>query len=311
MDQILQNSLNIKISSAFISYMVSVKLNGGLGNQMFQYAAARYVAQQKNQKLIIDSTFLKYYPIHQSNTRRDYELNHFNVSAQVLDHKNKYVLLLLSNKLVFKLVEIIKKLYKNIIIINENNFFASKALEKNYILEGYFQNEVYFKDIAATIHDEFSLKNDLDPQNAKLAQIMVNENSVSLHVRRGDYTNVNNSTVYHICTKEYFLSAIDYVIQRIQNPTFYIFSDDMDWVKANIILDYPFTYITHNTGASSYIDLVLMSKCKHNIISNSTFSWWGAWLNRNNSKVVVAPKFWFKNSKENDDFTLPSDWARL
>jgi hypothetical protein len=290
--------------------MIVVNIKGGLGNQMFQYAAAKRLALNNGHKLFVDITFLKYYPIHFTNTRRDFELDHFNISANIKEQDNRLILYLLRNKYINKLISLLIKIFKNYNTVDERNYFVDLKKDGNYILEGYFQSELYFKHIETTIRQEFSLKGELDHKNKILAQRMEIENSISLHVRRGDYTNPNNSSVYHICPKEYFEEAIKYISRRVERTSFFIFSDDMEWVKANLALNFPVTYVEHNTINQSYLDLVLMSKCKHNIISNSTFSWWGAWLNKNNNKIVIAPDKWtIQNDVSN--IIIPDNWIKL
>jgi hypothetical protein len=186
-----------------------------------------------------------------------------------------------------------------------------------YLL-GYWLSAKYFQDSDSVIRSDFSFKITLTGQNAEIAAQINQMNAVSLHVRRGDYAKVSQTTANQgLCSLDYYYSAIKYVAERVDNPYFFIFSDDIAWVKSNLKTDFPFRYIDHNQGIESYNDMRLMSLCKHNIIANSTFSWWGAWLNSNPDKLVVAPKAWFANTNLVSDYKqfmndlIPFNWVKL
>jgi len=188
------------------------------------------------------------------------------------------------------------------------NFFE---LKQDCYLYGYWQSERYFKDFANIIRQDFAFKIPLDERNKQIALDIANTQSVSLHVRRGDYVNdPKNSNIINICSLEYYREAIEYIVNRIEKPVFYIFSDDMAWVKAHLSTDFPCIYVDYNSGLESYRDMQLMSLCKHHIIANSSFSWWGAWLNPNPEKMVIAPRKWFVNNNNVDDL-IPQDWITL
>jgi hypothetical protein len=188
------------------------------------------------------------------------------------------------------------------------NFFE---LKQDCYLYGYWQSERYFKDFADIIRQDFAFKIPLDERNKKVVLEMTNTQSVSLHVRRGDYVNdPKNSNIMHICSLEYYRQAINYIVKRIEQPVFYIFSDDIAWVKEHLSIEFPCVYIDHNSGSESYRDMQLMSLCKHHVIANSSFSWWGAWLNANPEKTVIAPREWFVN-KNNVDDLIPHNWIKI
>ena len=134
--------------------------------------------------------------------------------------------------------------------------------------------------------------------------------SISLHIRRGDYLTPENAETHCLCSPSYYQNAIQYIVQRVENPHFFIFSDDITWVFDNFKMPYPYTIVNVNDSYTGYYDLELMRNCKHNIIANSTFSWWGAWLNENPNKIVIAPQRWFMNQEEEIDI-IPSSWVRL
>jgi hypothetical protein len=178
-------------------------------------------------------------------------------------------------------------------------------------LAGYWQSEQYFREAAPAIHADFTFKSLPANRNAELAEQIGQVNAVSLHVRRGDYVNNPKTNVVHgVCSLDYYRDAVRHVASRVENPYFFIFSDDMAWVKEHLKMDLPCQYVDHNCGAESYNDMRLMSLCRHHIIANSSFSWWGAWLNRNPDKIVVAPKKWFANDKNISDL-FPAGWVIL
>jgi hypothetical protein len=199
-------------------------------------------------------------------------------------------------------------------ILEEPHFhFSSEMLrlKRNSYVNGYWQSEKYFSDIKSEIQTEFSFKLPLSKKNSDLAKKINKLNSVSVHVRRNDYANNSNVNAVHgLCSLNYYMSAIQYVVERVEKPFFFIFSDDPTWVKENFKIDYPFEFIAHNQGAESYNDMRLMSMCKHHVIANSSFSWWGAWLNLSDTKIVITPKEWFVKEINTIDL-IPGNWVRI
>jgi hypothetical protein len=140
------------------------------------------------------------------------------------------------------------------------------------------------------------------------------EESVSVHIRRGDYLHSCFNSLFHVQDLDYYQAAIDQIQQKIKNPSFYIFTTDYEWTKEQFSkLKIPFNIVDINKGSQSYMDMILMSKCKHNIIANSSFSWWGAWLNRNEEKMVIAPKKWYKHTEMNNNAShiIPNGWITI
>jgi hypothetical protein len=151
---------------------------------------------------------------------------------------------------------------------------------------------------------------------SKSKQEIINEimdtNSVSLHVRRGDYLiNPRAKQLLVVCDAEYYLKSVEIMSSKVERPHFYIFSDDIKWAKENIIMPFKTTFVGENGPRKSYEDLRLMSLCKHNIIANSSFSWWGAWLNENPNKIVIAPKQWFRSSEKDTKDLIPESWLKI
>lgn len=135
---------------------------------------------------------------------------------------------------------------------------------------------------------------------------------MSLHVRRGDYvSDARTHATLGVCSLDYYRAAVRYIADHVEAPEFFVFSDDIAWAQANLELGHPCHYVDHNRGAESYNDMRLMSLCRHHIIANSSFSWWGAWLNPRADKVVVAPARWFAGGNRVVDDLFPPGWVRL
>lgn len=263
--------------------MIVIRLNGGLGNQMFQYATARALSLSRNVDLILDlSEFNKY-------KLRDFELDKYNLEAKI--NKREYFLRLICLKL--KLYKVIKPYWMETNIAYDKTI---KNLGRNAYLEGYFQSELYFRNIRNILLKDFVIKEDIS-EYAKSIKENISEKkiSISIHLRRGDYVfDKVTSNIHGVCSLEYYKQAMSLINKKFRKINYFIFSDDITWVKYNLELQNA-TYVEHcNTP---HEDMYLMSLCDHNIIANSSFSWWAAWLNNNHKKIVIAPKNWFKNQK--------------
>ena len=179
-------------------------------------------------------------------------------------------------------------------------------------LDGYWQSEKYFSDIADIIKNEFRVKLPQTEENRRVAQQITSCESVSLHVRRGDYlTDAKTNTIHGTCELDYYARCIERLTQQVHHPYFFIFSDDPEWVAKNLKITHPTTFVAHNGPEKSYEDLRLMSQCRHNIIANSSFSWWGAWLNSNSNKIIYTPKKWFCDPNLNTKDLIPATWQKL
>lgn len=289
--------------------MITVILSGGLGNQMFQYAAGRALSLKSQTELSIDTYLLRKKT---KATVRNFELKVFDI-----DIKNNNAL---RNALITKSFFLLNKYHLKNIIFSLFNVFRDKkaqdydsrfeSLGNKVTLFGYFQNEKYFKSIYDDLRKNFEFIVPIDNKNADISKKIISTNAISLHIRRGDYLNPNTNLA--LLDLRYYKKSISYIKKQIAAPVFYIFSDDPDWVKINLDLsDCEHTFIDWNTGANSFRDMQLMSLCQHNIIANSSFSWWGAWLNKNPEKIVIAPGTWYKNetSKDYPAGFIPEEWV--
>jgi hypothetical protein len=314
--------------------MIIVEISQGLGNQLFQYAAARHLAH-------IRQTVLKLDPhIYSMSQHRRYGLLHFNLNAEIAPLRDVARICPLeafprairsvlpgrvSNLAIRALNQTrLKSPYHHRTndyvpggplpslmvgrIVSERFFhFDPEVLScpDNTCLAGYWQSEKYFKDISEIIRRELTVKAPLSGKNLEVARQIQNFNSISLHVRRGDKVTLSN----HCATSaEYCTRAIHFFQTRLATPKFFVFSDELDWVRNNLSSKADLVFVEHNDAATCHEDLRLMSLCKHNIIAPSSFSWWGAWLNNNPDKIVVRPRAWLNMSNHDTKDALPPDW---
>lgn len=281
--------------------MIISELTGGLGNQMFQYAFGYALSRKKS------FTFKYHFINHPNNTPRSFELNHLRITAKKAGIPDLEQVGYPTSIIKSALTQL--RLHKPS-ILNEDNIDIRTPLDffqDNYYIRGYWQSEKYFLDYSNEIRQQFIFKELLKDKNARLEHKMKNSKSVAVHVRRGDYVTNKTAFDYHgLCSVEYYKSAMNFVESKIKHPIYFFFSDDQQWVKSNLKSKSESYYVDWNKGASSFHDMHLMSLCKHNIIANSSFSWWGAWLNSNKDKIVCAPNKWTnKISKPN---LLPAKW---
>jgi hypothetical protein len=202
-----------------------------------------------------------------------------------------------------------KLVYKEPFFHYDINF--NKASSNIYLI-GYWQSENYFKSQEAQIRNDFRFRFPLTGKNEYWEQLINSTNAISLHVRRTDMINNPDIVKTHgSCGLDYYLEAANRISDGLEQPVFFIFSDDPEWCKENLHLSWPVHYIDNNQGDLAYIDMQLMSMCKHHVIANSSFSWWGAWLNTSNSKRVIAPKRWFADNTKDTSDLIPSGWIRI
>lgn len=289
--------------------MIIVKIIGGLGNQMFQYAFYKSLLA-KGIDVKVDITDFKNYKLHNG-----YELEKiFSVNPQKATVDECFKVGMPKNSLVNR---VLRKLNIN---KNKKSYYEQGAIEslqylpdnydftKDMYLNGYWVSYKWFESIDEEIRKEFIFKISLDNENQLIAQDILNSNSVSLHIRRGDYLKYD---IYQgICTIDgYYNKAIDYISERVENAKFFIFSNDIEWCYQNLKIENAY-YVTNNLGINSYKDMQLMSLCKHNIIANSSFSFWGGHLNQNTTKIVVCPHKFLNLDYEKDD-VFPESWIKI
>ena len=288
---------------------VIVRVKGGLGNQLFQYAAAKSLALRLGVELLLDINW--YFEKNNSNIK--FILDRLQIEDSILTPVSK-----MPRKITTSLYKIHDKLSLFGItapLLNDIDFqFNHDVLNTKSpaILDGYWQNENYFLKYREDLINFFQIKGEVDSENKQLLKKINLSNSICLHVRRGDYINDSKvANVHGTCSREYYCNALDHLSKEIESPTVYVFSDEPEWAKTNLNLDYESIYVDINSTDKPELDLLLMKSCKYFIIANSTFSWWAAWLSLYKNKKVIAPKTWFKNMILNNHMKLPSSWLRI
>ncbi len=290
--------------------MIFIKLSGGLGNQMFQFAFGLALAKKHKQPLYVDLSFLLNRKL-EGVTFRDYELKVFEGNPKVINKSIPAFLEVFSS--VCNRVQVKQPLYKK---LDESTFSSTSELSPfiNHVV-GYWQSERYFIEAENEIRKAFSFAIAPSVENQQVLKQISETISVSVHVRRGDYVSSPKNLAYHgVCGLDYYERAIAYVQQKIPEACFYVFSDDPSWVQSHLSFGGATVhFVTHNSGANSYEDLRLMQHCQHHIIANSSFSWWGAWLNKRPDKLVIAPSRWFVDTKANEkaDHIIPESWLKI
>lgn len=293
--------------------MVIVHLKGGLGNQMFQYAAGRALALRRGEPLLLNTHS---FPLYDG---RSYVLDRYCTVGELAPARavrrltrqgyGRYTdaLLRKAERLLGKPPAVVRERRP---FQYDPQLFAD--LPTDVYLEGYWQNERYFQDISGTIRRELTLRALPEGKNAQLLAAIEGCTAVSLHVRRGDYVVNKAALAFHgVCSPDYYRRAIETIAQHIVSPHFFVFSDDIAWVKENLAIPQSVTFVAHNGPAAAHEDLRLLQACKHHIIANSTFSWWGAWLSEWPDKLVIAPRRWLNDLRHDTSDLIPAGWLRL
>lgn len=273
--------------------MIIVKLMGGLGNQMFQYSLGRSLSIKKKCKLVIDDSFLKIRTQGFLGVFRDYELNLFpklRENIKIEDRGKEIKAITITEKYFHYDDEIEKR--------KELGYFPVR-------LTGYWQSPKYFEDCESVVRDDFQFPIESTPNVNSLMDEISSKNSVMINVRRTDYL---NGDYFEVLGRNYFSEAIRIMEKKHDDLFYYVFSDDIEWCKQNFQGE-KFFVVDHSYAGHKFIDyLNLMKNCKHQIISNSTFAWWSAWLNPNKEKTVIRPNKWFVNKDIIVDDLFPQNW---
>lgn len=286
--------------------MILVELNGGIGNQMFQYAAAKSLALHKKTILKLDVTPASHKSMPQELKARPFDLHYFDLPDPIA--ASLEIASFLTTKQLGKIIEKTKanhkrKIYREPFFHYDENFFKANG---DVFLKGLWQSEKYFKPFEKEIRNIFTFKevSHLASQNLK------NETSVSVHIRRGDYLTKISQEILGTLPISYYQQAIEVIKSKISNSTFYFFSDDIDWAKSNFQIPNAI-FVSNSLTKNHFEDLYLMTQCQHNIIANSSFSWWGAWLNDNPNKIVIAPERWFNKGPKDTQDLIPEGWIKI
>ena len=292
---------------------VITRIMGGLGNQLFCYAAARRLALVNDAELVIDDVtgFTR-----DREYKRKYMLDNFNISARKATPTERLEPFERYRRVLRKYMSQVKPFERRKYLKQEGIEFDPRLLDfevrGTVYLEGYWQSEKYFKDIAPIIRREFSFKDPLADKNREIAELISSVCSVSIHFRRGDYvTNAKARETHGILSLKYYNRCLEDITQKTPYPHLFIFSDDPKWCHDNCHYDFPHLILESNGEYAGHEDLRLMSFCKHHIIANSSFSWWGAWLSQNPDKLVYAPQKWFADNSRDTKDLIPERWIRM
>ncbi len=291
--------------------MIVTRLSGGLGNQMFQYALALRMADRLQTDLKLDLSFF-HTPPPQDVTPREYELKVWGIDVASA-----------STEEINSFINRPRRSFWNKITGNQGDktWYKEKRfsfdaevlkLSGDLYLDGYWQSEKYFKDVEPAIREAYRLKSNPDEVNIQLGKAMQDCESVAVHIRRVDYLKTPEILAFHgVLEAAYYQEALRRLQEKYKDLHLFVFSDEPNWVKDHLKFDLPTTMVDHNRGKNSYLDLWLMSRCKHQVMANSSFSWWGAWLNTNPSKIVIGPAQWFSDKGLDTTDLTPPEWIRL
>jgi len=270
--------------------MIIVKIIGGLGNQMFQYAYAKAL-QERGYEVKIDISAFESYKLHGG-----YQLDKYKIDLEtsIKKENDKFYKNSIISKILRRVdLDFSKKIEEKSLLFDSNLL----SVEDDNYIEGYFQSEKYFRDIREILLKQFIINQEVSNYTKELEnQIKNSQNSCSLHIRRGDFVNTTNISLHGTCAVEYYKNAMKFLESKVENLNHFIFSDDIEWVKENLAIENAI-YVDSKERRLPHEDIYLMGLCYYNIIANSSFSWWGAWLNQNEAKIVIAPKRWFADNE--------------
>ena len=280
---------------------------GGLGNQLFQYAAARALALRHGVEAVADTRWYRNTP--SGVTARRFDL--FDLNTEMRETAAHERLLLAP--LAARGARLFGRLYP-LDVRRERSFAYDPALQdagNSAYLFGYWQSENYFDAIRPQLLAELRPKADARAQDVEILRRIAGANAVSVHVRRGDYVSLKSAAATHgVCEPAYYQRACALITERHGAASYFVFSDDIAWCRDNLDLPGEVHFVSGGSDAPAWRDLVLMSACRHNIIANSSFSWWGAWLGNRAGRSVIAPANWFVADKQMDDL-IPERWTKL
>jgi len=287
--------------------MIAFLAQGGLGNQLFQYATARRLALQHNCPVVLDQHWFEHPP--PGDTPRPLELTNYRANFRVATASE------LSRWTVMRSrwAKLLKPLLPLHVILERGYGVNNKILSApaNSYLIGYWQSEAYFADIREQLLEELVPIKQPEPEDLETIEKMQHDDTVAVHIRRGDYVSSGAASTYHgLCSLDYYHNAFNYLAGRLHQPTFFVFSDDPAWVKLHLRSQYPTYFVEHNPPEKAFQDMRLMSMCRNHVIANSSFSWWGAWLSRNPSQIVIAPARWYAINRPTPDL-IPNRWMQI
>jgi hypothetical protein len=296
--------------------MIVVSLKGGLGNQMFQYAVGRSLSLQLGTSLRLDTEWFELVANNKYATVRHYELDVFRIKGLELEERRRFWMEKLRERRFRHVRRLLHHFHSS---LAPDDFYDREAgfdervfrSGRNLVLDGYWQNEAYFKNIRDVLLKDFTFKEEPDRENAEMLSCILSSTAVCVHIRRGDYLRSTESAVHGSCDLSYYDRAISLIRERADQPTFYIFSDDPEWVLSSFPMPKESVVVRHNTGRKNAEDLRLMMNCRHFITANSSFSWWAAWLGEREGSIVYRPEPWFVAPQYSGNEFCPSRWIKV
>lgn len=268
--------------------MVVVKIQCGLGNQMFQYAFAKSLKKRGFEVVIESVSFIP------ANSHEYYALDKYNIQMDKLSKKEYKSFLMLD--IFSKIARRFGKRWPKIIRETCDKEYEDYVdIKDGYYIEGFFQDERYFKSLKDELVNDFMPNFELSSYAKNIKQsILKDDKSVFMHIRRGDYLIQEKREFHGVCSLEYYEKAMKYLEKRVENPRYFIFSNDITWAKENLKIKNAF-FIENIEKRPPHEDIYLMNLCSHSIIANSSYSWWGAWLSQNENHITICPKHWYKD----------------
>lgn len=287
--------------------IIVVRLYGGLGNQLFGYASARALAIKMDAILLIDKSIYRSYTLHK------YCLDKYNISI------GGYIDSSLTSRIVGFVTRKLARYGLTTVVSDEDNGQVEGRTRGSFLvlMDGYFQDSSLFEESRDVLLRELRVRVSLTEKTRSLASFIESTNCIALHIRRGDYVSNRKAYMTHgVCREQYYKLAMSRIRMTQPDARIVVFSDDIQWCEENIgdLVDCPkdeVLFIRHTTSDTNYEDILMMSLCNHNIIANSTFSWWGAWLGAYEQKTVIAPKRWFAGEERADESPCLEEWIKI
>ncbi len=289
--------------------MIIVKLMGGLGNQMFQYAFGKNFARKTKTELKFDLS--EFENTEKNHVQRNYDLDIFNVKAEFATNDEVFRLSKRTNN---RLIDRILNRaigFKKSFILEPHFHFSETVFDKpdNIYLHGYWQSAKYFAEIEPQIRQDFTFREEMTGKAKEMLEKITNANSVCVNVRRGDF--VTNDFHGSLDT-DYFRNAESIIKTKTRDETYFVFSDEVEWCEANLKFDASTVFVSHDYAGRKFQDyLRLMAACKNFVIPNSSFAWWAVWFNNNKDRTVIAPKKWFGDPNFDTKDLIPPNWIRV
>lgn len=296
--------------------MIITEITNGLGNQLFQYATAFALAKKKGTDLLIDKSW--YETEAASKNNRKFALDKFNINlkfaklsetTKLKSPKFPFLINSLYWRRQYALPYYKRDFFREQSCLYDSHIFKAK---NNVFLSGFFQSEKYFNEFRPILLHDLELNEKPDVDDAHMLKSIQNSNSVCLSIRRGDYLKKENMVAFNIIGFDYYQKAIAYINERVESPVYYIFTDDTEWLNKNIDRFEIRNYIIAGSHLDTpHIGITLMKHCKHYITANSTYSWWGAWLNNDSDSIKITPEKWFLIERLNTIDLIPKGWIQL